>query len=103
MALRDAMARAEKIGHYGAVWALKIGASVVSAARGDLTASRAETIEAWDFGAAHDVGWNFATSIQRGHFALWSGELAEAESWYSQGLKVEGNSYLSGLSEIRAL
>lgn len=99
IALRDAMTRAEKIGHYGAMWALKIGASVVSAARGDLAASRAETAEAWDFGAAHDVGWNFATSIQRGHFALWSGELAEAESWYSQGLKVEGKSYLSGLSE----
>jgi len=99
IALRDAMARAEKIGHYGAVWALKIGASVVSAARGDLAASRAETIEAWDFGVAHDVGWNFATSIQRGHFALWSGELAEAENWYSQGLNVEGKSYLSGLSE----
>lgn len=99
IALRDAMTRAEKIGHYGAIWALKIGGSVVSAARGDLAASRAETAEAWDFGAAHDVGWNFATSIQRGHFALWSGELAEAESWYSQGLKVEGKSYLSGLSE----
>ncbi len=99
IALRDAMRRAEKIGHYGAVWALKIGASIVSAARGNLGLARDETVEAWDFGAAHDVGWNFATSIQRGHVALWAGELAEAENWYSQALRVEGKSYLSGLSE----
>jgi serine/threonine protein kinase/tetratricopeptide (TPR) repeat protein len=99
IALRDAMRRAEKIGHYGAVWALKIGASIVSAARGNLDCARAETVDAWDFGAAHNVGWNFATSIQRGHVALWSGELADAERWYSQGLKLEGKSYLSGLSE----
>lgn len=98
-ALPDAMVRAEKIGHYGALWALKIAESIVSAARGDLEASQKETIDAWNFGAAHDVGWNFATSIQRGHFALWSDDLAEAESWYSRGLKVEGKSYLSGLSE----
>jgi hypothetical protein len=91
--------RAEKIGHYGALWALKIARSVISAARGNLEASHEETVDAWDFGAAHEVGWNFATSIQRGHFALWSGNLTEAEKWYSHGLKVEGNSYLSGLSE----
>jgi len=98
-ALPDAILRAEKIGHYGAVWALKIAASILSAARGDLAASKAETIDAWDFGSAHDVGWNFATSLQRGHFALWSGDLAEAETWYSHGLKVEGRSYLSGLAD----
>jgi serine/threonine protein kinase/tetratricopeptide (TPR) repeat protein len=98
-ALPDAMVQAEKIGHYGALWALKIAESVVSAARGDLETSRKQTIDTWNFGDAHDVGWNFATSIQRGHFALWSDDLAEAESWYSQGLKVEGKSYLSGLSE----
>ena len=98
-ALAQAMARAEKIGHYGAMWALKIASSFASAARGDLARSMAETIDAWNFGAAHDVGWNFATSLQRGHFALWSGDLAEAESWYEQGLKLEGQSYLSGLAE----
>jgi hypothetical protein len=91
--------RAEKIGHHGAMWALKIGASIVSAARGDLTASSQETIDAWEFGVAHDVGWNFATSIQRGHFAMWAGDLEEAEHWYSDELKVRGKSYLSGLSE----
>jgi serine/threonine protein kinase/tetratricopeptide (TPR) repeat protein len=98
-ALAQAMSRAEKIGHYGAIWALKIGASFASATQGDLARSQAETIDAWNFGAAHDVGWNFATSLQRGHFALWSGNLAEAESWYEHGLKLEGKSYLSGLAE----
>ncbi len=98
-ALPEAIMRAERIGHYGALWALKIADSVVSAARGDLEESRMKTIDTWNFGAAHEVGWNFATSIQRGHFALWSDDLVEAESWYSQGLKVEGKSYLSGLSE----
>ena len=44
-------------------------------------------------------GWNFATSIQRGHFALWAGDLAEAEHWYSDELTSTGKSYLSGLSE----
>jgi serine/threonine protein kinase/tetratricopeptide (TPR) repeat protein len=98
-ALPEAKLRAEKIGHHGAMWALKIGASIVSAARGDIAASNRETIDAWEFGAAHNVGWNFATSIQRGHFALWSGDLAEAENWYSDELKRGGKSYLSGLSE----
>src|SRR5947209_8038995 len=79
--LVQAMSRAERIGHYGAIWALKIAASFASAARGDLARSHAETIDAWNFGAAHDVGWNFATSLQRGHFSLWSDNLAEAESW----------------------
>jgi DNA-binding winged helix-turn-helix (wHTH) protein/tRNA A-37 threonylcarbamoyl transferase component Bud32/tetratricopeptide (TPR) repeat protein len=97
--LPDAMLRAQKIGHHGAMWALKIAASIVSAARGALEASRKETIDAWEFGVAHGVGWNFATSIQRGHFALWAGDLAEAEKWYSDELKVKGKSYLSGLSE----
>ena len=98
-ALDSAMMRAEKIGHYGAVWALKIAASLVSAARGKLTLSNEQTIEAWEFGAAHEVGWNFATSLQRGHFELWSGDLKAAETWYSDGLKLKGKSYLSGLAE----
>jgi serine/threonine protein kinase/tetratricopeptide (TPR) repeat protein len=98
-ALEDSIMRAEKIGHYGAIWALKIAASFASAARGDLELSKAQTVEAWDFGAAHGVGWNFATSLQRGHFALWAGDLAEAESWYEHGLRVEGKSYLTGLAE----
>ena len=98
-ALPHATLRAQKIGHHGAMWALKIGASIVSAARGDLAASNRETIDAWEFGSAHHLGWNFATSIQRGHFALWAGDLAEAERWYSDELKTGGKSYLSGLSE----
>jgi len=98
-ALTQALARAERIGHYGAIWALKIAASYLSATRGDLARSLEETIDAWNFGTAHDVGWNFATSLQRGHFALWSGNLAEAESWYEHGLKLEGKSYLSGFAE----
>ena len=98
-ALPHAMLRAEKIGHNGAVWALKIGASFVSAARGDLAASHRETVDAWEFGSVHRLGWNFATSIQRGHFALWAGDLAEAERWYSEEFKSVGRSYLSGLSE----
>jgi len=98
-ALANAALRAEKIGHHGAVWALKLGESVVSASRGNLNACRDETVEAWEFGAAHGVGWNFATSIQRGHLALWSGDMEQAEHWYTHGLKFEGKSYLGGLSE----
>jgi hypothetical protein len=98
-ALEDSIKRAETIGHYGAIWALKIAATFASAARGELELSKAQTIDAWDFGAAHAVGWNFATSLQRGHFALWAGDLAEAESWYEHGLRVEGKSYLTGLAE----
>ena len=97
--LSGAIAQAEKIGHYGASWALKICASLLSAARGDLAAAQTETADAWEFGETHEVGWNFATAIQRGHISLWNGDLAEAVGWYSHGLKVEGKSYLSGLSE----
>ena len=39
-ALPAAILRAEKIGHNGAVWALKIGSSIASAARGDLAGSQ---------------------------------------------------------------
>ena len=98
-ALPGAIAQAEKIGHHGAIWALKMGASILSAARGELLKAQHETADAWEFGDSHEVGWNFATGLQRGHFALWRGDLAEAERWYSHGLKVEGKSYLSGLSE----
>jgi tetratricopeptide (TPR) repeat protein len=97
--LAQAMSRAERIGHYGAIWALKIAESFASAARGELDRSLAETVDAWEFGRAHEVGWNFATSLQRGHFAFWSGNLTEAESWYQHAVKFEGRSYLSGLAE----
>jgi DNA-binding winged helix-turn-helix (wHTH) protein/tetratricopeptide (TPR) repeat protein len=97
--LSAAVLRAEKIGHYGAVWALKIGASIVSGTRGDLVAAEKETREAWEFGVAQELGWNFAAGLQLGHIALWRGNLGEAEGWYSRGLKSEGKSYLSGLSE----
>jgi len=97
--LSAAMQRAERIGHHGAIWALRIAASIASAARGDLEAAQRETIEASDFGAAHDVGWNFATSLQQGHFALWSGNLHEAEKLYSRGINVKEKSYLSDLAE----
>ncbi len=97
--LDAAIDRAQKIGHYGALWALKNAASIASAAAGDIEAARRETVEAWEFGAAHEVGWNFATSLQRGHFALWSGNLAEAEEFYIHGLNLRGKSYLSDLSE----
>jgi len=98
-ALPGAIAQAEKIGHYGALWALKMGASIASAARGDLPAAVEQTADAWSFGEAHDVGWNFATGIQRGHCAFWQGDLAEAERWYANAMKVEGKTYLSGLAE----
>jgi hypothetical protein len=98
-ALAEGLSRAERIGHYGAIWALKIASSFASAARGDLIRFHEETIDAWNFGSSHDFGWNFATSLQRGHFALWSGNLAEAESWYKHGSTPEGKSYLSGLAE----
>jgi len=98
-ALPAAIAQAEKIGHYGAVWALKMGASFLSAARGDLEAAAGQTVDAWNFGEAHDVGWRFATSIQRGHCALWRGDHAEAECWYAQSMKAEGKTYLTGMSE----
>jgi len=98
-ALPAAISRAEKIGHYGAVWALKIGYSIASAARGDLETANNETLDAWKFGEEHEVGWNFAAGLQAGHLALARGNLNEAEGWYARGLKVEGKSYLSGLSE----
>jgi DNA-binding winged helix-turn-helix (wHTH) protein/tetratricopeptide (TPR) repeat protein len=97
--LPAATLRAEKIGHHVAVWALKLGASIASASRGDLAAANAQTLEAWEFGSAHEVGWNFAAALQAGHLALWRSNLSEAEGWYTQGLRVEGKSYLSGFSE----
>jgi tetratricopeptide (TPR) repeat protein len=97
--IAPAMEKAEKIGHHGAIWALKIAAAIASAARGNIQAAQDQTIGAWEFGAAHDVGWNFATSLQRGHFALWSGNVAEAEDLYRHGLKLKERSYLSDFAE----
>jgi serine/threonine protein kinase/tetratricopeptide (TPR) repeat protein len=98
-AVFDAMKRAERIGHCGAIWALKIAASIASAARGDLARAQSETLEAWEFGAEHNLGWNFATALQCGHFCLWRGILAEAEGWYRKAIGLEGKSYLSGLAQ----
>ena len=55
-ALPGAILRAEKIGHHLAIFGLsRYTHSVASAARGDLVAASSETLEAWEFGVAHEL------------------------------------------------
>ena len=93
--------RAEKMGHYGALWVLKILVSMLSAARGELAQGGKEAAEAWNFGETHFGAVNFIATAFRGHFAALLGNVVEAETWFTRGLKMENEkwSYLSGISE----
>jgi ATP/maltotriose-dependent transcriptional regulator MalT len=96
-ALPDAILRAERTGHYGALWALKSLGSVIPAARGDLATSEREAREAWEFGKTHGIAWNFVSWVMLAEFAFNRGDLAVAGQFCSDPTGLEPNTYLAGL------
>jgi hypothetical protein len=97
--LPGAIVRAEKIGHHGSHWALKLFGAFLAKARGDLAGAENEAIETWEFGQEHGVAWNFVTPMVRAGHAFMRGDLAEAERLCSDRPELERISYFSGTIE----
>jgi tetratricopeptide (TPR) repeat protein len=97
--LPGAIVRAEKIGHHGSHWALKLFGAFLAKARGDLAGAEREAIETWEFGQEHGVSWNFVTPMVRAGHAFMRGDLVEAERLCSDRPELERISYFSGTIE----
>jgi tetratricopeptide (TPR) repeat protein len=95
--LPAAMLLANRVGHYGAVWAIRFLRATLSLARGDLIAAEREMEEARSFGEAHQVPWTcIFNPVELGMVAFLRGNLAVAERWLSKRPEVEGQTFLSG-------
>lgn len=97
--LPAALTRAHKVGHYGAVWLAKWLCAWLSAARGVLTAAGQEAEDAWNFGEAHELPWNFMTDTLRGQLAFLRGNFADAERWFRQRPEIEVKTWFSGWAD----
>jgi tetratricopeptide (TPR) repeat protein len=93
----DAIARAERIGHYGAVWGLKSFVPFLDAANGNMAASERNLREAWEFGRTHGVAWAFLSRVILAEFAFYRGDLVEAEQWCSDPSCMEPKTYYAGM------
>jgi hypothetical protein len=80
--LPGAFTRADRVGHRFAVWMAKWLSAELSVARGDLTAAGQVAEDAWNFGEAHEILWNFCVDNLRGQVAFLRGNFAEAERWF---------------------
>ena len=96
-ALPDAILPAERMGHFGALWALKSQAASLTAARGDLAAAERDMREAWEFGQAHGVAWSFTYRVSLADYAFYRGDLAEAERTCSDPSGMEPKTYWAGI------
>jgi hypothetical protein len=68
-------------------------------ARGDLTAAGQAAEDAWSYGEAHEVPWNFVADTLRGQLAFLRGNFAEAERWFRCRPEIELKTYFSGWSD----
>jgi tetratricopeptide (TPR) repeat protein len=80
--LPGAIQLADKVGHRSALHALKWCSIGLAMSRGDHLQAEREAEEAWNFGEAHQLAWNFWTDVLLGSFAFLRGNLSEAERWY---------------------
>jgi hypothetical protein len=55
--------------------------------------------DAWNFGEAHQVAWNFLVDPYLGQVASLRGNFAEAERWFRHRPEVEMKTYLAGFSD----
>jgi tRNA A-37 threonylcarbamoyl transferase component Bud32/tetratricopeptide (TPR) repeat protein len=97
--LPEALANAEKIGHHGAAWAAKSIGGTLALARGDLAAAGKETIEAWEFGEAHQVGWRLVSRTHLAFYAFLRGDLESAERWCLDPTGLERGTYLAAIMD----
>ena len=96
-ALPDAILRAERTGHYGALWALKSLGSAIPAALGDLASSEREAREAYEFGEKHGIAWSFTSWVALAEFAFNRGDLAAAEQFCFDPSGIEPKTYAAGM------
>lgn len=98
-ALPEAILRAERIGHHGALLILRNQAASLLAARGDLAASERDMREVLEFGMAHGVAWRFITRAHVSDHAFYRGHLAEAEEWCSDPSGAEQKTAYAGSAD----
>jgi serine/threonine protein kinase/tetratricopeptide (TPR) repeat protein len=94
--LRDAIPRAERVGHRGAVWVYKSYHSLMLMALGDLEGAQRVVVEAHTLGASISVGWGYMDHLILGIIAYYRGQLDEAVQSLRRGLAIEQVSYNSG-------
>jgi tetratricopeptide (TPR) repeat protein len=97
--LAGALTRAERVGHHGAVWGVKWMYTFLSAARGDPKAAGKASEDAWNFGEAHQIAWNFCIDTSRGQYAFLRGEFAEAERWFRYRPENGEKTFMAGWAE----
>ena len=95
--IRDAIQRAERVGHQNAVWLLKNVTAEMYVALGDLTKADSAAHESLRLGQSLATGWLFLDTIVLGYVAHYLGRLAESEQWFRHGLEIEPPSHWSGV------
>jgi tetratricopeptide (TPR) repeat protein len=95
--LRDAIQRAERVGHQKAVWLFKNVTSEMYVAQGDLPKADSAALESLRLGESLNIGWLFLDTIVLGYVAHYLGRLAESERWFRHGLEIEPPSHWSGV------
>ncbi len=97
--LPGALKQAQRVGHHGAVWVAKWLGAWLSSARGDLTAAGQGAEDAWNFGEAHEIPWNFIPDTLRGQLAFLGGNFVEAERWFCHRPEIERKTWFSGWTD----
>jgi tetratricopeptide (TPR) repeat protein len=94
--MREALLRAERVGHHGAVWILKGLLAFLPTARGDLATAYAELTEANEYGRALELPWAAYTDDALGVIALYQDRGAEALQHIRTAVDSEPASSLHG-------
>jgi len=97
--LPAAWQRAEKIGHPGGKLALRLISSWMCLAHGELVQAAHHAEDAWNFGEANQMGWNFTSAALRAQIAHLRGRNSDSERWSTYGWEKERGSFWGGWSE----
>jgi tetratricopeptide (TPR) repeat protein len=95
--IRDAIQRAERVGHQISVWLLKNVTAEMYVALGDLPRADSAALQSLRLGESLTIGWLFLDTIVLGYVAHYLGRLAESERWFRYGLEIEPPSHWSGV------
>jgi tetratricopeptide (TPR) repeat protein len=92
---RQTIPLADRVGHWGSIWACKSVLAEGCMARGDLAGADRFAREAVDLGAAVQIGWSFMGEAELANIARARGRVAEALEWSRRALASERprNSY----------
>jgi DNA-binding winged helix-turn-helix (wHTH) protein/tetratricopeptide (TPR) repeat protein len=95
--IRDAIQRAERVGHQSALWLFKNVTAEMYVVQGDLPRADSAALESLRLGESLAIGWLFLDTIVLGYVAHYLGRLAESERWFRHGLEIEPPSHWSGV------